>query len=208
VVCRSCDERLSCKTLEKAPIVKGCLASGMIGLNAIGRRAVGARYFFQLFPIGGNGGANLCERKFFSAQLKHRSILMLNRTPRLFSVPAIYLLTATSLLAQSTGYTPLFTNSTFIKTINVNLPVGTVAGVADAANGAATYTIPIVTPPGTNGVEPQIVVGYNSVRPMLSRMRTWMFFPAISMAMDTRISWPAREKWSTTSSITRILKYT
>jgi len=60
----SCDERLSYKTLGKAPMVKGCLASGMNGLNANMEKALlVAHIFFQLFPIGGNSGANLCKRK-------------------------------------------------------------------------------------------------------------------------------------------------
>ncbi|MCW5923842.1 MAG: hypothetical protein KIS77_15980 [Saprospiraceae bacterium] len=60
------------------------------------------------------------------------------------------LLWANSSRTQSTNYTPLFTNATFAKTVNVSLPVGTEAASANAANGAATHIIPIVVPPGTN----------------------------------------------------------
>jgi len=66
-------------------------------------------------------------------------------------------------LSQNIPYTPLFTNSTFTKTINVNLPVGTIAGAANAANGAASYAIPLSLPAGTNGVEPSLSINYNSM---------------------------------------------
>jgi RHS repeat-associated protein len=72
-----------------------------------------------------------------------------------YQQPAIY--------AQNTAYTTLFTNSTFTKTVNVVLPVGATPGAADAGNGSATYTIPIVVPPGTNGITPQVSVTYNSM---------------------------------------------
>lgn len=61
-----------------------------------------------------------------------------------------------------TTYTPLFTNATFTKTINVNLPVGTIAASADVNSGTAMYSIPIVLPPGTNDVEPSLSVSYSS----------------------------------------------
>ncbi|MCY7327104.1 MAG: hypothetical protein LH618_00990 [Saprospiraceae bacterium] len=65
--------------------------------------------------------------------------------------------------AQATTYTPLYTSANFTKTIDIALPVGTLAASADASSGAATYTIPIAVPPGTNGVTPSIAVAYNSM---------------------------------------------
>src|SRR5687767_5821900 len=41
--------------------------------------------------------------------------------------------------------------------------IGRTAGSFDvSANGAATYTIPIFTPPGPRGVQPAIALNYNS----------------------------------------------
>lgn len=72
----------------------------------------------------------------------------------------------TSLLglsAQNTVYAPLFTTSSFTKTIDLNRPVGTVQAAADASSGNAIYSIPIVIPPGTNGVAPSISITYSSL---------------------------------------------
>ena len=61
-------------------------------------------------------------------------------------------------------YTSLYTNSTFTKTINVTLPVGSTVGEANVSpTGAALYNIPIVVPPGTNGVTPSVGLTYNSM---------------------------------------------
>ncbi len=49
------------------------------------------------------------------------------------------------------------------KTINTNLPVGSIAGNFDVSPmGAATYSIPIYAAPGTGGMVPRISVSYNS----------------------------------------------
>ncbi len=47
--------------------------------------------------------------------------------------------------------------------VNVNLPVGTIAGSHGVSNGAATYSIPIPLPPGRKGLVPSLSVNYNSL---------------------------------------------
>ena len=60
-------------------------------------------------------------------------------------------------------YSPLYTGATFdAKTIDVNLAVGAVNGSVGVSNGAASYSIPISIPPGTNGIVPSVSVSYNS----------------------------------------------
>ena len=47
--------------------------------------------------------------------------------------------------------------------INTDKPVGTIKGTNEVSlTGAATYSIPISLPSGTAGVEPSLVIGYNS----------------------------------------------
>lgn len=75
---------------------------------------------------------------------------------------AILLLSSQVVFAQYTSYSSLFTSGSFTKSININLAVGTVGAVSDATSGAASYSIPIVAPPGTNGVSPSIAIDYNS----------------------------------------------
>lgn len=52
----------------------------------------------------------------------------------------------TLVTAQYTSYTPLYTDGSFTKTIDVNLAVGTIGAGADANSGSANYNIPIVVP--------------------------------------------------------------
>lgn len=49
------------------------------------------------------------------------------------------------------------------RNINTSLPVGTLKGNFEvSATGAATYTVPIDIPPGTNGVQPAVSIVYSS----------------------------------------------
>lgn len=67
-------------------------------------------------------------------------------------------------LIETSGQGVLYTSGTFTKTVNTALPVGTVAASADVdLSGAATYTIPMAIPPGTNGVAPSLSIVYNSL---------------------------------------------
>lgn len=59
--------------------------------------------------------------------------------------------------------TPLFTNQTFTKTVNPKLPVGSVAATGNVSlSGAATYSIPIHVPPGSNEMAASISIDYQS----------------------------------------------
>ncbi|GAB4035450.1 FG-GAP-like repeat-containing protein [Spirosoma jeollabukense] len=75
----------------------------------------------------------------------------------------LLLLLASAGLAQNVNYSSLATPATFAaKSINVSLPVGSLAGSA-GASGGASYSIPIAVPPGTNGIAPSLSVEYNSM---------------------------------------------
>src|SRR5688572_8219123 len=59
--------------------------------------------------------------------------------------------------------TPLFTNQSCAKTVNPALPVGSIAAAGNVSlTGAATYTIPIMVSPGTNGMTPPVSIDYQS----------------------------------------------
>jgi RHS repeat-associated protein len=81
--------------------------------------------------------------------------------PRNVGIAAAVLLT---LGTQGQPYEPDITwPGMASRTINTSLEVGTIAGVPSVTQtGAATYTIPILVPPGTNGVVPQLALVYNS----------------------------------------------
>jgi RHS repeat-associated protein len=81
-----------------------------------------------------------------------------------FVITIALLLTFKLIIAQNTSYTPLYTSSTFTKTINLTRPVGEVGGSANVqGSGGSGYSIPIFTPPGTNGLEPTISLMYSSL---------------------------------------------
>jgi YD repeat-containing protein len=64
---------------------------------------------------------------------------------------------------SQTNYSPLYTSANFVKTVDLTKPVGTVgASAGTTPTGGVTYSIPIYTPPGSNGLQPAISVTYNS----------------------------------------------
>ncbi len=70
---------------------------------------------------------------------------------------------ATRSNAQNVVYKPLYTSSTFSNPIILSKPVDVIAGIVGVTpTGAATYTIPIEIPAGTNGVAPSLSLVYNS----------------------------------------------
>jgi RHS repeat-associated protein len=66
-------------------------------------------------------------------------------------------------LTCAIDYTNTSLNSDNLPPLNTGLIVGTTAGQFDVSHsGAATYQIPIFLPPGTNGLQPNINLYYNS----------------------------------------------
>jgi RHS repeat-associated protein len=60
-------------------------------------------------------------------------------------------------------YGLLYNSVNFTRTVDFTKPVGTVkGGLGTTSTGAVSYSIPIVTPPGTNGVSPSVSICYNS----------------------------------------------
>jgi Salmonella virulence plasmid 65kDa B protein len=76
---------------------------------------------------------------------------------------AITILFAMKGNAQNVVYSSLYTSSNFTKTINPTSPVGAIVATPNTVNGSASYSIPIVVPPGTNGLVPNISLTYNSL---------------------------------------------
>lgn len=65
--------------------------------------------------------------------------------------------------AQSASYVNLNDDAAFSRNIDQSKEVGIISGSAGVtASGAATYSIPIAVPPGTNAMAPQISLVYNS----------------------------------------------
>ncbi len=64
----------------------------------------------------------------------------------------------------NTVYSNLFSDNNFnANAIDLSKPVGVLKGEANVAqSGSAVYSIPIIIPPGTNGVQPNIGISYNS----------------------------------------------
>jgi len=82
---------------------------------------------------------------------------------KLLSILSIAVCFAQTVKAQI-AYESLHDQSSFnTKPFNTNLEVGATPGAASVSlTGAATYTIPIWCPPGTNGMTPKISLVYNS----------------------------------------------
>ena len=63
-----------------------------------------------------------------------------------------------------TSYFPSDSINAETRDLNLGLTVGSIPGAFNVSlDGAATYSIPIAVPPGTNGMAPSLSVSYNSM---------------------------------------------
>jgi hypothetical protein len=82
---------------------------------------------------------------------------------RFFLLALFVLGVKSAVVSQNVTYSPLYSSSAFDdKNIVTSLPVGSTPGAGSVSNGTAVYSIPIATPPGTNGVVPKVSIDYNS----------------------------------------------
>ena len=97
------------------------------------------------------------------SNFKQTSQLRNNSLRVIFGLTTALLLCCFNSLAQSTVYSPLYTSGNFIKTIDFTKPIGEISGSASpSASGGVSYSVPIFTCPGTNGLQPSINLTYNS----------------------------------------------
>ncbi len=83
---------------------------------------------------------------------------------KIFLLIISFLLYRTFISGQNVSYIPLHTESTIENlSTNTSLSSGSIAGVASINNGASGYKIDIAVPPGTNGIEPELSIQYNSM---------------------------------------------
>jgi RHS repeat-associated protein len=84
---------------------------------------------------------------------------------KIYLLALLIVFNISAITAQNVDYsTPLYTNETFSKIIDTSLPVGHIqASGGVSASGAATYSIPLGLPPGTNGASPSLTLDYNSM---------------------------------------------
>lgn len=84
---------------------------------------------------------------------------------KIYLIILLVVTNAITAISQNVGYTSLFDNAAFnSRAIDTYLAVGSTPGAGNAsASGAASYSIPISVPPGTNNVAPSVSIEYNSL---------------------------------------------